>query len=442
MFDWRQVKRWSISPSALPPQSDIRFREPSAWDKYRWYIVGAIALAALQTMMIAALVVERSRRRRGQERYAMATAAGGVGVWDWNLETNEVNVDPALMSSLGYADGEIANHLDQLSQLMHPDDAAAVLARMRESAEDPYPTSEVEFRMVHRDGGIRWFLSRGSRVRRNGGPAYLTGTYIDITDRKASERKLGEMQVELTRVSRLTALGEFAAALSHEIRQPLASIVTNAKASLRLLGSPAPDLTEIREALLDVADAGNWANEVIQRNRQLFRQRTVQKEPVDVHAVIHEVAVLAETQLQNRRTVLTTDSASPLPAVIGDRIELQQVLLNLIVNGIDATESVDPGPRRIVVSTELVAEGLVKVSVSDNGVGLDGVDMQQMFSLSYTTKANGSGIGLSLSRSIVEAHGGTLWAEPNQDAGATFSFTVPVYRPAVEEAAIAAARSH
>jgi len=113
------------------------------------------------------------------------------------------------------------------------------------------------------------------------------------------------------------------------------------------------------------------------------------------------------------------------------------VLLNLIVNGIDATESVDPGPRRIVVSTELVAEGLVKVSVSDNGVGLDGVDMQQMFSLSYTTKANGSGIGLSLSRSIVEAHGGTLWAEPNQDAGATFSFTVPVYRAPVEEAATA-----
>ena len=442
MFDWRQVKRWSISPSALPPQSDIRFREPSAWDKYRWYIVGAITLAVLQTMMIAALVVERSRRRRGQERYAMATAAGGVGVWDWNLETNEVNVDPALKSSLGYADGEIANHSDQLSQLIHPDDAAAVLARIRESAEDPYPTSEVEFRMVHRDGGIRWFLSRGSYVRRNGGPAYLTGTYIDITDRKASERKLGEMQAELTRVSRLTALGEFAAALSHEIRQPLASIVTNAKASLRLLGSPSPDLTEIREALLDVADAGNWANEVIQRNRQLFKQRTVQKEPVDIHDVIHEVAVLAGTQLQNRRIVLTTDSASPLPAVIGDRIELQQVLLNLIVNGIDATESVAPGPRRIVVSTMLVAEGLVKVSVSDNGVGLDGVDTQQMFSLSYTTKADGSGIGLSLSRSIVEAHGGTLWAEPNQDAGATFSFTVPVYRAAVKEAAIATARSH
>src|SRR6185503_12762136 len=237
---------------------------------------------------IAALVVERSRRRRGQERYAMASAAGGVGVWEWDLETDQVNVDPGLKSSLGYAESEIANHFDTLSRLIHPDDAPAVLARVREWAEDPHPTSEVEFRMVHRDGGIRWFLSRASYVRRNGGPAYLSGTYIDITDRKASERKLGEMQAELTRVSRLTALGEFAAALSHEIRQPLASIITNAKASLRLLDSPAPDLTEIREALLDVADAGNWASEVIQRNRQLFKQRTVQKEPVDVHAVIHE----------------------------------------------------------------------------------------------------------------------------------------------------------
>jgi len=437
MFDWRQVKRWSISPSALPPQSDIRFREPSAWDKYRWYIVGAITLAVLQTMMIAALVVERSRRRRGQERYAMASAAGGVGVWEWDLETDQVNVDPGLKSSLGYAESEIANHFDPLSRLIHPDDAPSVLARVREWAEDPHPTSEVEFRMVHRDGGIRWFLSRASYVRRNGGPAYLSGTYIDITDRKASERKLGEMQAELTRVSRLTALGEFAAALSHEIRQPLASIIVNAKASLRLLGSPSPDLTEIREALLDVADAGHWANEVIQRNRQLFKQHTVQKEPLNIHGVIHEVAVLAETQLQDRRVVLTTPSASALPAVNGDRIELQQVLLNLIVNGIDATESVDPGTRRIVVSTTLLPEGLVKVSVSDNGVGLDGVDMQQMFSLSYTTKATGSGIGLSLSRSIVEAHGGTLWAEPNQDAGATFSFTVPVYRAPVEEAATA-----
>ena len=201
----------------------------------------------------------------------------------------------------------------------------------------------------------------------------------------------------------------------------------NATASLRWLGDPTPNLTEIRGALLDVMDAGNWASELIQRNRELFKQHTVRKEPLDIHDVVRDVAVLAQTRLQDRRVVLTTSLASGLPAVVGDRIELQQVLLNLIVNSIDATESIDPGARRIDVATTLIPTGVVKVSVRDNGVGLDGVDVRQMFSLSYTTKANGTGIGLSLSRSIVEAHGGTLWAEPNADGGATFSFTVPVH---------------
>jgi PAS domain S-box-containing protein len=427
MFDWRQVRRWAISPSALPPQSDVRFREPSAWDRYRWYIVGAIAFAALQMLMIAALVIERSRRRHAQAKYAMATAAGGVGVWDWNLETNEVSVDTALKTTLGYREHEIGNHLEHFLRLLHPDDAPAVMARARAAADHARPSYEAEFRMVHRDGGVRWFLSRAYYVHGNGGPAHITGTYIDITDRKASERALGEMQTELTRVSRLSALGEFAASLSHEVRQPLSSIVMNAKASLRWLGDTAPNLTEIRAALTDMLEAGNWANELIQRNRELFKQHTVRKEPLDIHDVVRDVAVLAQTRLQDRRVVLTTSLAPELPAVAGDRIELQQVLLNLIVNSIDATESVDPGSRRIHVATTLMPTGLVKVCVRDNGVGLDGVDMRRMFLLSYTTKANGTGIGLSLSRSIVEAHGGLLWAEPNTDAGATFSFTVPVH---------------
>jgi PAS domain S-box-containing protein len=440
-FDWRQVERWRIRPSILPAHSDIRFREPSAWDKYRWYIVGAIAFAAFQTLMIAALVVERARRRQSQVRYALATAAGGVGVWDWNLDTNEVNVDSSLKSSLGYADTEIPNHLDDLSRLIHPDDAATALARVRESAEPPHAPYEVEFRLVHRAGGVRWFLSRGSYVRRNGGPAHLTGTYIDITERKASERALGEMQTELTRVSRLTALGEFAASLSHEVRQPLSSIVMNAKASLRWLADATPNLGEVRSALLDVVEAGNWASELIQRNRELFKHHTVRKEPVDIHDVVRDVAALAQMRLQDRRAVLTTSFVPGLPAVIGDRIELQQVLLNLIANAIDAIESVDPGSRRIDVATMLVPNGLVQVCVRDNGIGLDGVDLQRMFSLSYTTKASGTGIGLSLSRSIVEAHGGTLWAQQNADRGATFSFTIPVHRASDESTSATASPS-
>jgi signal transduction histidine kinase len=251
-----------------------------------------------------------------------------------------------------------------------------------------------------------------------------------------SERALAEMQAELTRVSRLTALGEFAASLAHEVRQPLTSIVINAKASLRWLGDVTPNLAEVRGALLDVVDAGNWASELIKRNRELFKQHTVTKEPLDVHDVVRDVTVLAQTRLQDCRVVLTTAFAPGLPLVIGDRIELQQVLLNLLVNSIDATQGVEPGARRIEVSTTLLPTGLVKVCVSDNGVGLDGVDMRKMFSLSYTTKPNGTGIGLSLSRSIVEAHGGRLWAEPNLDAGASFSFTVPVYVTAEDQASL------
>jgi PAS domain S-box-containing protein len=433
MFDWRQVERWDISPSKLPPHSDIRFREPSAWDRYRWYIVGAIAFAVLQTLMIAALVIERSRRHQAQTRYALATTAGGVGVWDWNLETDEIYVDASITSMLGYADSGVNYHLDHFCRLIHPDDAPVFKARTREVADGARPSYEMEFRMVHRDSGVRWFLSRGSYLRRNGRAAHLTGTYTDITERKMSERALAEMQAELTRVSRLTALGEFAASLAHEVRQPLTSIVINAKASLRWLGEVTPNLTEIRGALLDVVDAGNWASELIKRNRELFKHHTVKKEPLDIHDVVRDVAVLVQARLQDCRVALTTSFASGLPLVNGDRIELQQVLLNLIVNGIEATQGVDPGARRIEVSSTLLPTGLAKICVKDNGVGLDGVDMHKMFSLSYTTKPHGTGIGLSLSRSIVEAHGGRLWAEPNLNAGATFSFTVPVYGTANDD---------
>jgi PAS domain S-box-containing protein len=428
-FDWRQIQRWKINPSQLPPQSDIRFKEPTTWDRYRWYIIGAIALALFQTAMIAALTFERSRRRQAQTRYAMATAAGGVGVWEWNLNTNEIQVDASLKATLGYADDEMVIHFDDLVRLIHPDDLPAVMARARELANGARPSYEMEFRLLHRDGGTRWILSRGSQMRGSGDARHLTGTYIDITDRKLSERALAEAQAELTRVSRLTALGEFAATIAHEVRQPLTSIVMNARTCLRWLSSPAPDFTEIRAALSDVVDAGGRANELIQRNQQLFKQRTVEKEPLDIHDVIREVVVLAAARFQASQISLVLSFAPELPGVVGDRLELQQVIFNLLLNSIDATESVAAGQRRIEVSTSHLPIGMVQISVSDNGIGLDGVDTQRMFSLFYTTKANGTGIGLSLSRSIVEAHGGQLWAETNPYGGATFTFTVPVSSP-------------
>ena len=391
----------------------------------------AIVLLVFQGLIIVALVIERFRRHQSQKRYALATAAGGVGVWDLNLETNEIDVDPFLKATLGYADHEIKNHLSDWSRLVPPDDVPAVRAHAEELIHGDSSNSEVEHRMLHRDGSVRWFLTRGSVVRRHGRATRIIGTETDITERKKSELALDETQAELSRVSRLTALGEFAASIAHDVRQPLTSIIMSARASLQWLGDAKPDLTEIRAALVDIVDASKHADDLIQRNRELFKEHTVGKEPLDINEIVRQVAGLAGTQLQSGQVTLTTSLAPELPPIIADRIELQQVLLNLILNAIDATEPLDPGTRRIDISTCLVPDDLVQVSVCDNGIGLARVNTQRMFSFWYTTKPNGTGIGLSLSRSIVEAHAGRLWAEQNSGPGATFFFTLPVDSPAV-----------
>jgi PAS domain S-box-containing protein len=383
-----------------------------------------------QMLAVVRNLTERRRTeaalRDSQERYARATAAGSVGVWDWNLETNEIYVDPSLKAILGYEDHEIKNHLEDWGRCVHPDDGPSVLARADEYLRGRSPYYEVEHRMLHRNGSVRWFLARGSVVRHDGRPVRIIGTDTDITDRKKSELALQEAQADLSRVSRLTALGEFAASIAHEVRQPLTAILMNAKTCLRWISDAAPDLTEIRAALVDVVDAGNRADEVIRRSRELFRHHTVQKAPLDINQVIEDVTLLARDRLLGSQVALVPSLAPNLPAVYGDRVELRQVLLNLIANSIDAMETIEPGSRLIEVITALT-DDMVKVSVSDTGIGLEGVDVHRMFTLSYTTKPAGTGVGLAVSRSIIEAHGGRLCAEENNSPGATFSFTVPLH---------------
>jgi PAS domain S-box-containing protein len=371
--------------------------------------------------------------RKTQERYALATAAGSVGVWDWDLETNDLYIDPSLKAMLGYKDDDIANRLEDWTKIMHPDDVAAVLTNARDHIGDQSPFYEVEHRMVHADGSIRWFLTRGSAVRRGGGSVRIVGTETDITRRKESERALRETEAELFRVSRLTALGEFAAAIAHEVHQPLTAIALNARAGITVLERTEPDTLEIRGVLNDILEASAKAAEVIRRNRDLFRYHRVQKLPLDLNNLLLETLELTAARLESSDVRLATLVPTRLPLIAGDRIEIQQVLLNLIANSIDAMESIEPRMRAIrVVASAVPSQNVVQVSVSDNGVGLDAVDMQRIFKPFYTTKSNGTGIGLSLSHSIIDAHGGRLWAHPNRSGGATFTFTVPLYSTAPE----------
>lgn len=239
---------------------------------------------------------------------------------------------------------------------------------------------------------------------------------------RESHERMGAAATELDRVSRLTAMGEFAAALSHEIIQPITAMILEAKSSLRALPADAPGAEDARNGLQSIVDSGQRAAQMIQRNRELFRHRTVRSVPLDINDVIGEARSLAGWRLSDSNVSIESILARNLPVVSGDRVELQQVLLNLIGNAIDAVE-LRQNPMVWIRSSQ-DRDG-VRVEVGDNGIGLGEVDTLRMFSLSYTTKPNGTGVGLSVSRAIVDAHGGQIWAESNAEGGATFCFSLP-----------------
>ena len=246
---------------------------------------------------------------------------------------------------------------------------------------------------------------------------------------RESHERIGLATMELDRVSRLTAMGEFAAALAHETIQPITAMILEAKSSLRALPETGPGVEDARAGLISIVESGQRAAEVIHRNRELFRHRTVRTAPLDLNEVIAEARTFAGWRLNDSNVSIEVNLARNLPTVTGDRVELQQVVLNLIGNAIDAVES-RPNPKVWIRSSHNGNE--VRIEVGDNGIGLGEVDTLRMFSLSYTTKPNGTGVGLSVSRAIVDAHHGRIWAEPNAEGGASFLFTLPRRRSNIE----------
>ncbi|HKX03506.1 MAG TPA: PAS domain S-box protein [Methylomirabilota bacterium] len=275
-----------------------------------------------------------------------------------------------------------------------------------------------------------------------GGPRYLVATYSplrpdserveaalavsrDLTDHVRASEALQEAQAELAHVTRVMTLGELSASIAHEVNQPLAAIVADANASLNWLAASPPDLSSVREALDAIVKDGHRAADVIQRIRQLATKTSPQKARLDVNDVIRDVVPLIGTEVRSHEVSLRMDLAPALPPVLADRVQLQQVLINLVMNGIEAMASIGGRARELVVRSRPADEDQVMVSVRDSGVGIDARKMEELFSAFYTTKPDGMGMGLSISRSIMEAHGGRLWATPNADHGATFHFALP-----------------
>jgi C4-dicarboxylate-specific signal transduction histidine kinase len=247
-------------------------------------------------------------------------------------------------------------------------------------------------------------------------------------EREQSEEALRKAQADLTHVSRVTTMGELVASIAHEVNQPLTAVVNNASASISLLPKNAPNVKEVREALTEIIDDANRASEVITRIRQLAKKAPIEKSLLDLRDVVQDVLALARYESATRQITIGTDLSYDLPSVFGDRVQLQQVLLNLVMNGMDAMNEVKETKRLIIISVKCQTQDempMLLLSVQDSGIGFKPKEMDRLFEAFYTTKPNGLGLGLAISHSIIEAHGGRLWAEPNQGSGATFMFSLP-----------------
>jgi PAS domain S-box-containing protein len=310
----------------------------------------------------------------------------------------------------------------------HPEDIAVHLNKWR-SAMALGETLENEVRI--RRGGTgeyRWFLIRALPLRgERGNIVKWYGTMTDIEDRKRAEEALRQAHADLAHVTRVMAMGELAASIVHEVSQPLSAVVINGQTCLHWLAGSEPNLEEAREAVQRILLDGKRAREIIVRIRALSRKAGTEKERLDMNEVIEEVVVLAQGELRRNSVAIRTKLAADLMPVLGDRVQIQQVVLNFIMNGIEAMRLVEDRQRELAITTQQVEDDQVCVAVQDSGIGLDPKSMEQIFDAFYTTKREGMGMGLSISRSIVSNHGGRLWAIPNDGPGATFQFTLPKY---------------
>ena len=416
----RALRRWGLSEARLPAGTVLVHEDPTLWDRYAPYFVGTAFLIALQAGLIFTLIAQHARRRETEARnHAILRAV------------------PDLMFLQDDKGRYLDCHAPEPTRLLMPPER--FLGRtMRDVLPDSILASiEEAFTRVletQAPATVEYGLHIGDEERRFEARLVphehrrVLSIVRDVTARHRAEMALRDAHADLVRISKLAALGEFAASIAHEVSQPLTAIVTNARTCLRWLKETAPDVTELRLALLDIVSSGNRAQAIVTHNRELFRNRSVRKGAVDINQMILETEEFARARIQAAGASLRCDLDGDLPMVLGDRLELQQVLLNLIVNGIEAMEDVEkPSRRLLVTSAKLDQPGDgVQVTVSDGGTGLDGLDLERIFAPGYTTKASGTGFGLSVSRTVIEAHGGRLWAAPNGDSGATFGFTVPL----------------
>lgn len=364
--------------------------------------------------------------RASEERFRSYFELGLIGMAITSPDKNCLEVNDELCRILGYERSELLQMT--WAEITHPNDLAEDVSNFERVIAGKIDGYTMDKRWIRKDGRIIDTITAAKCLRRADGTVdYCVGLVQDITERKRTEEALKNAQAELAHAARVTTLGELTASIAHEVNQPLAAIVTNGQASLRLLARETPDLDGAREAVEAIIDDGIRASEVIKRIRGLMKKSTSEKALLNINETIREVIALSVGELARNQVSLKTELEPDLPLVLADRVQVQQVVLNLVLNANEAMIGIDKRSRKLLISSQKDGVENVTVAVIDSGPGFSANDSQRIFDAFYTTKtkSGGLGLGLSISRTIIEAHGGRLWASAHQGGGATFRFTIP-----------------
>jgi PAS domain S-box-containing protein len=377
-------------------------------------------------------ITERKRvesaLRRIQETYlAEAQQLSHTGSFGWKVSSGEIFWSEEGYRIFGF-DSKTRPSIELVLARVHQDDRAQV-QRVIDRAANDRRNFDSEHRLWLPDGTVKHIHIVARATPSETGNVDFVGAVMDVTSIRLAELELQTTRTELARVMRVTSLGELTASIAHEVNQPLGAVVANAEACLGWLGRESPDLNEAHAAMERIIRDGHRAGEVIRRVRALFGKNDAQWAPVHVNDIASEAIDMVEHELLRSRVSQRMELARDLPAVFGDKIQLQQVLLNLIINSIEAMQPVTDRPRELVIRSGQNERQQVQLTVTDCGIGFSAESAHKIFDAFVTTKSSGMGMGLSICRSIIQAHGGRIWASPNEFFGATVHFTLPQHRP-------------
>jgi signal transduction histidine kinase len=371
---------------------------------------------------MAVKLKELYRELRSRETYlAEAQRLSHTGSFGWNLSTGEI-----YWSEETFRIFEVPSTTritrDLIMQQTHPEDRLMMQERIERASRERRPF-DLEHRLLFPDGSVKHLRVVGRPSTDEQGRFEFVGAVTDTTENKRAGEALRQSQATLARISRVTTLGEMTASIAHEVNQPLAGAITNAGTCLLWLERNPPDVAEAREAASRAVNDATRAADIIARIRRLFKKGAPQREPVDVNEVIREMVNLLRNEAARYSVLLQSDLAPDLPIVMADRVQLQQVMMNLMLNGVEAMKDTSGG--ELVIKSRQADDGHLQVSVSDTGVGMASPHQERIFDAFFTTKPEGTGMGLTISRSIIESHDGRLWAMANSERGTTFHFTLP-----------------